>query len=142
MQAHSGDCERGGEIRLACVAQPDFAKQIHDGGGRDERRISQRQIACGADKLLKLAGYAAAFALVITVVRAWREFVDQKLTLLRYKDFDAQQAFEVETCNDRLSQRLCARFKLRWNAGRKHAPRQDLILVMIARGGIAPHFSR
>ena len=105
--------------------------------GRDQRRVAQRQIARGAHSLLKLAGHAAALALVIAVVRARRELVDQQLALASYKNLHAEQAFDAELRNDRRGQRFGARFKLSGHAGRQHAPRQNLIFMVIARGGIS-----
>ena len=49
--------------------------------GRDERRIAERQIAGRSHQLLKLAGDAAALALVVAVVRTRRELIHQQLAL-------------------------------------------------------------
>ena len=106
------------------------------------RRIAERKIADGAHELFELACDAAALALVIAVVRTRRELVHQQFTLAGDENLDAEQALDAQPRDDRRSQRLSARFQFRRHAGGQHAPREDLIFMMIARRGIAANFAR
>jgi len=65
--------------------QPDLAEEVGDGAGLDDIGRAERQVADGADELLKLAGDAGALAGVVAVVRTRREFVDQQVTIFGYK---------------------------------------------------------
>ena len=94
-----GHGERCGEVGVGAASQtsPSRFTIAH---GRDQRCIAERQIASSANQLLKLAGDASALALVIAVVRARGEFVDEQLTLFRHEHLHAKQALDAELRDD------------------------------------------
>ena len=140
MQSHAGNFKCLGEVRRR--REPYVSKQISDGAGTDERGVAEREIACGAHQLFKLAGHASALALVIAVVWTRREFVDQQAPLPGHEHLHAEQTFNAEFFDDRSCQLFCAGFDFRVDPGGENAPGKNLIFVVIACGGIRADFAR
>ncbi len=144
VELHSRDGKRfikAGLTRMSVRVEPDVAEEVDDSGGLDDGGISKGQIADGADVLLKLAGHAGAFAGVITVVRARREFVDEQLGIGGEKHFHGKETFELEGVGDRRCEVVSFRSEGAREGRGDDTPGEDLVVVVVPRGGIHLHLA-
>src|SRR5205823_2583609 len=99
VQTHERVAQRSREVRLPTIL-PQITEQVHDRRWANDARVTERQVAHGANELLELADHAGALSGVKRIVRARGELVDVQIAGHREKQLDGHQALEIDCLRD------------------------------------------